>query len=108
MESTNNSHWRHIHDNSCELVFTEILVREVSGHAVVFKRETYKKRNGKKCYMDYPSIKFTIDESRIMRRSSYGHETSNVWERPTGSKKWVVFRPDYKQELINEYRILKP
>ena len=89
------------------LVETKIMVQSkyIGDEISVNKREYYKKRNGKVCYVDYPCKYYKTDWSRVRVRKYHNFSSTgeNDW-RPlhTRSESYKI-QEDYKQELISKF-----
>lgn len=102
MKSTNEYHWEHIRQNGGVLFDSKIIIdtewSNISGNIDVFRREYYKKRNGKTCYMDYPAIKFHFDRERA--KVYFNHKTYSMGEydrNPVHTTSVnVKLNPDYR------------
>lgn len=108
MQSNNPLTWRHIKENEGVLINSKIIVqKEFIGDTIaVYKREYYKKRNGKTCNVDYPSKKFKTDWTRIKKYKTFKTYSTgeNDWRPLHTSNTYYKLNDDYKEELINLFK----
>lgn len=90
---------------SAVLIDTKIIVQNQGDNICVHKREYYKKRNGKTCYVDSGTKYYPTDWSRI--RTYKNHKTystgENDWNPLHITNTSYKFLDGYKEELIAEY-----
>lgn len=95
---------------SAVLVNTKIVVQEtiINSNIAVHKREYYKKRNGKICYVDYKKIWFLVDWERIktIKSSKLSSSSENDWRPLKFNYSKDVINEDYKNELIEKFKEL--
>lgn len=95
---------------SAVLVNTKIVVQEtiIDNKIAVHKREYYKKRNGKICYVDYKKIWFAADWKRIktIKSSKLFSSSENDWRPLKSNYSKDVINKDYKDELVEKFKEL--
>ena len=89
------------------LVETKIVIQNsfIGDTISVNKREYYKKRNGKICYVDYQKKYFKPDWNRIKtyRNSSTTSTGENDWRPLHMSNTTYRLTKEYREELINQF-----
>lgn len=99
--------WVYLKDMQAVLIETKIKVQDafIGDTIYVFKREYYRKRNNKTCYVDYKGKYFITDWTKIKKKVTNKTFSTgdNDW-RPlhTTSTKYN-FAVGYKEELINNF-----
>ena len=106
MENSSKT-WQYLKEMGAVLIETKIKVDDcfVGDNIYVFKREYYRKRNGRTCYVDYKGIYFNADWSRIKKKSSRNVYSSgeNDWRPLRTISTRFIFASAYKDELINKF-----
>lgn len=100
--------WRTIqHLKETEAVPTteeiKVWFNEIPNTISIFKRQYYKKRNGKTCYVDSGHIDIPADMSRIMKY--YKNTTIDINDWNCHTYTCITYKPrsDYKEELKKWY-----
>lgn len=101
--------WRtiqHLKETDAVPTTEEIKVwfNEIPNTISIFKRQYYKKRNGKTCYVDSGEVTIPADMSRIMRYNNSVTIDINDWNCHTYYNFTQKPRSDYKEELKEWYK----
>lgn len=107
MDSINNRTWEYIRKMEAVFVKDKIIVqKEFIGETIyVFRREYYRKRNGKICSVDYPPTYFKTDWSKIKKYHYHNifSSSDSDWDPLHISGTNYKFLNGYKEELIQMF-----
>lgn len=92
---------------SAILIKSEVIIQKtiVDSKVCIYKKETYRKRNGKTCYVEVNRTWFPLDWKRTTTYHNRKGITINDYNSFSYTEENIVLDKDYQEELITLFKL---